>query len=138
MVAVWDYVRDALNVYKDRIAESVEHLIAFEWARLEQQEHKIWKLIRSAEADCFDKDGNRDYKSIATLYSRLQSLNKDRLALIEKIDPGADHSLDTSVSLVVVKNREELPKVLSATEFAQRVIHDEFPAEGETEQPAGD
>lgn len=138
-VCIWDYVKDATNVYRERIAESVEHLIAFEWSRLEQQERKIWNLIRSAEGDAFTKDGGRDYKSIAGLYARLQALNKDRLALIEKIDPGADQSLDTTVSLVVVRDRSQLPKIIEATEFAQRVIQDELPTErDEEEQPAGD
>lgn len=139
VVCIWDYVKDATNFYRERVAESVEHLIAFEWARLEQQETKIWTLIRSAEADAVSKEGVRDYRSIAGLYARLQALNKDRLALIEKIDPGADQSLDTTVSLVVVRDRSQLPKIIEATEFAQRVIQDELPAErDEEEQPAGD
>lgn len=139
VVCIWDYVKDATNIYRERIAESVEHLIAFEWARLEQQETKIWNLIRSAETDAVSKEGGRDYKSIATLYARLQALNKDRLSLIEKIDPGADQSLDTTVSLVVVRDRTQLPKIIEATEFAQRVIQDEFPSQrDEEEQPAGD
>jgi predicted transcriptional regulator len=131
MVSV--YVKDGLSLYKERIAESVETLVAMEWRRLEHQETKLWRLVRSAENDAFDKDGNRDYKSIATLYARLQSLNADRLKLIEKIDPGADLSLDTRVSLVVVRSRQELPKIIEATEFAQRVLHDGLSAEGAQE-----
>jgi hypothetical protein len=130
---VSNYVKDGLGLYKERIAESVETLVAMEWRRLEHQETKLWRLVRSAENDAFDKEGNRDYKSIATLYARLQSLNADRLKLIEKIDPGADMSLDTRVSLVVVRSRQELPKIIEATEFAQRVLHDELPAEGAQE-----
>jgi len=136
-VSVWDYVKDGLSIYKERIAESVESLVAMEWQRLEQQEAKLWKLIRSAEADSFDKEGNRDYKTIATLYARVQSLNADRMKLIEKIDPGADLSLDTRVSLVVVKSREQLPRIIDATEFAQRVLHDELSTES-AEEPETD
>jgi predicted transcriptional regulator len=132
-VMVGNYVKDGLGHYKERIAESVETLVAMEWRRLEHQETKLWRLVRSAENDAFDKDGNRDYKSIATLYARLQSLNADRLKLIEKIDPGADLSLDTRVSLVVVRSRQELPKIIEATEFAQRVLHDGLSAEGAQE-----
>lgn len=138
IVAIWDYVKDALNIYKERIAESVESLVAFEWQRLETQEQRIWSLIRSAEKDAVDEEGKRDYRALTGLLGRLQALNSDRRALIDKIDPGADHSLDTTVSLVVVRNRQQLPKIIEATEFAQRVIHDEFSSESEEEQPEGD
>ena len=110
--------------YRERLAESVEKWIALEWARLQRQEEGLWRNIRLAESAALSEEGEIKFGEIANLYGKLSSLNKDRLALLAKIDPGADQSLDTAVSFVIVKDRRELPRVIDAVDFAQRVVHD--------------
>jgi hypothetical protein len=49
-----------------------------------------------------------------------------------------DHSLDTAVSFVVVKDRQALPQVIDAVDFAQRVVHDRSTEEVEEVEGADD
>lgn len=128
---VWNLVEQAMGDYRERLAESVEKWIALEWARLQRQEEGIWRNIRLAETAALSTEGEIKFGEIANLYGKLSSLNKDRLNLLERIDPGVDHSLDTAVSFVIVKDRSELPTVIDAVDFAQRVVHDSSPQEVE-------
>ena len=134
----WLLIDSAMGDYRERIAESVERWIALEWARLERKEEGVWRNIRLAETAALDAEGEMNFGAIANLYGRLSALNKDRLALLEKVDPGVDQSLDTAVSFVVVANREQLPAVIDAVNFAQRVVHDVSPEELEEEQSDND
>lgn len=127
-----------MGEYRERIAESVERWIALEWARLERQEEGIWRNIRLAETAALSEEGEINFGAISNLYGRLSGLNKDRLALLEKVDPGVDQSLDTAVSFVVVANREQLPPVIDAVNFAQRVVHDVSAEELEEEESDSD
>jgi hypothetical protein len=136
--SAWSLIDQAMTDYRERIAESVERWIALEWARLQRQEEGLWRNIRLAETAALTEEGEINFGAIAALYGRLSGLNKDRLALLEKVDPGIDQSLDTAVSFVVVANREQLPPVIDAVNFAQRVVHDIPSEELEEQQPIDD
>jgi hypothetical protein len=135
---VWGLVEQAMGDYRERLAESVEKWIALEWARLQRQEEGIWRNIRLAESAALTEEGEINFGAIANLYGKLSALNRDRLALLERIDPGVDHSLDTAVSFVVVKDRQALPQVIDAVDFAQRVVHDRSTEEVEEVEGADD
>ena len=135
---MWGLVEQAMGDYRERLAESVEKWIALEWARLQRQEEGIWRNIRLAESAALTEEGEINFGAIANLYGKLSALNRDRLALLERIDPGVDHSLDTAVSFVVVKDRQALPQVIDAVDFAQRVVHDRSTEEVEEVEGADD
>lgn len=123
------YVKDGLEEYRAHVTSGVERLVAAEWAKLEVQERAIWDLIRGVK----DVMGAKVAEVKAGLFGRLAALNKQRMDLINKIDPGEDQSFDTAVSFVIVRDRRELPRIIEAKDFAQRVISNDMASPADTQ-----
>lgn len=129
---VGDYVRDALEYFRDRQSERLSEYYSAEFAANQMATEKMWEL--------FDRSPLDSIKCRAM--ANLIQLQGKRLEILRMVAPEKDESIDTDISIVVVKNKEEWKAVQTATEHlkllkqeAERTVNGRVVPESVSEAP---
>ncbi len=133
---------EAFDTFKEASRERIQGHLSEMWAKIDTQEEQIWEQYERLTSGWKWKNDNKTAlareREIARCLDSMDEIASRRLEILRMADPGADESVQSKMTLVLVNSRDQIQAVTTAIEFQKAVILDGAAVNGKPVEDDGE